>query len=204
MDEFLFEKYSLPFRCILIFGPPGSGKGTLGKALAQISRHVHLSSGDIFRSLAPESPAGKLFYTYANRGHLVPDNLTVDIWRHYLDGLIAINGYRPERQLLLLDGIPRTLKQAHMLESYVAVQRIVVLRVDEIEILLQRIQKRARLERRCDDVDGQVLRTRIEVYQKEIDDLLRYYPAELICSFNALQRPVEVVRDVLNALAPHL
>ena len=84
--ETLIPAVTEPFRAILIFGPPGSGKGTLGKFLSTAGNHYHLSSGDIFRGLSPESPAGKLFHTYASKGHLVPDEVTIQIWRHYVGG----------------------------------------------------------------------------------------------------------------------
>ena len=62
--------YDVPMRAILIFGPPGSGKGTLGKFLSSAGNHFHLSSGDIFRSLSPESPAGQIYHNYAGKGLL--------------------------------------------------------------------------------------------------------------------------------------
>jgi adenylate kinase len=88
-----------PFRTCLIFGPPGSGKGTLGKFLSSAGNHFHLSSGDIFRGLSPESPAGKLYHQYAGKGLLLPDEVTIEIWHHFVHGLIATNRYFPSQQL---------------------------------------------------------------------------------------------------------
>ncbi len=104
--ESLIPQYNELFRSVLIFGPPGSGKGTLGKFLSSAGNHFHLSSGDIFRGLSPESPAGKLYHHYAGKGLLLPDEVTIQIWHHYVNGLIATNRYFPSQQLLLLDGIP--------------------------------------------------------------------------------------------------
>jgi adenylate kinase len=192
------------FRSILIFGPPGSGKGTLGKFLSSAGNHFHLSSGDVFRGLAPESPAGMLFHTYASKGHLVPDEVTIEIWSHYVGGLIATNRYIPQQQFLLLDGIPRTLKQAQILDQYVEIMRVIVLEVKDKELLIGRMQRRAIIERRHDDSDEQILRTRMAVYERDTAELLKHYPERLISRFDASQRPLEVLRDVLIELSPLL
>jgi adenylate kinase len=190
-----------PFRSILIFGPPGSGKGTLGKFLSSAGNHFHLSSGDLFRGLSPESHAGQLYHTYAHKGHLVPDDVTIEIWRHYVAGLIDTNRYFPDQQLLLLDGIPRTLNQAKILDKYIKVVSIILLDMGNADELIQRLQRRGRLERRADDIDPEVLRTRMEVYEKETLQVLSHYPPSLVSRFNADQRPLEVLRDVLVSLS---
>jgi adenylate kinase len=190
-----------PFRSILIFGPPGAGKGTLGKFLSTAGNHFHLSSGDIFRGLDPETPTGRLYHTYASKGHLVPDEVTVEIWRQYVSGLIATNKYFPNKQFLLLDGIPRTPKQAEMFEQYIDVAHIIVLEMESVEPLITRMKKRALIEKRADDADEQVLRTRMNVYENDTKSLLAYYPKHLISRFNADQKPLEVLRDVLVKLS---
>jgi adenylate kinase len=198
--EALLSSVDEPFRSILIFGPPGAGKGTLGKFLSSAGNHFHLSSGDIFRGLSPESAAGKLYHTYASKGHLVPDEVTVQIWRHYVGGLIATNRYFPHQQFLLLDGVPRTYRQAELLDKHVSIMQIIVLETQNPEILIKRMQRRAIIERRMDDVDDKILRTRMQVYERETLKLLEYYPKELISRFNADQRPLEVLSDVLVKL----
>jgi adenylate kinase len=188
------------YRSILIFGPPGSGKGTIGRFLSSAGSHFHLSSGDIFRGLSPESPAGKLFHQYASKGLLLPDSITVDIWNYYVGGLIATNKYHPGQQLLLLDGIPRTLNQAALLESYVDIKHVIVLDLDDQDELLRRMQRRAKIEGRHDDSNIDVLTTRMEIYRKETAQVLSQYPEELISRFNAQQKPLEVLRDILARL----
>lgn len=189
------------FRSVLIFGPPGSGKGTLGKFLSSTGNHFHLSSGDIFRGLSPESPAGKLYHSYAGKGQLLPDEITIQIWHHYLHGLIATNRYFPNQQLLLLDGIPRTIPQANLLKKHIEIEKIVVLDTKDMEALIRRMQRRALIEKRHDDMDPKVLRTRMEVYQSDTQKLLQHYPTALQAHFNADQKPLAVLRDVLVALS---
>lgn len=197
----VIPQHAEPFRSVLIFGPPGSGKGTLGKFLSSAGNHFHLSSGDIFRGLAPESPAGKLYHTYAGKGLLLPDEVTLQIWHHFVHGLIATNRYFPSQQLLLLDGIPRTVKQAELLDRHIQIERIIVLDIANREELIKRIQRRALIEKRMDDRDPDVLRTRMEVYEKDTLQLLKHYPKSLISHFNADQRPLQVLRDVLVGLS---
>lgn len=191
-------------KSILIFGPPGSGKGTQGKFLSSAGNHFHLSSGDLFRGLSPESPAGKIYHQYASKGELVPDDATIEIWHHYVLGLIATNRYFPKEQLLLLDGIPRTKKQAEILTTHIDVQKIILLEAKDVEVLIQRIKRRAMIERRHDDMGEGVLRTRIKIYEKETREALSYYPNNLIAHFNAEQKPLEILRDILVELCPLL
>lgn len=197
----LIPPFEGKFRSILLFGPPGAGKGTLGRSLSSVGSHYHLSSGDIFRGLPIDSPAGKIVHQYTSKGHLVPDEVTIEIWYYYMSGLIATNQYYPHEQLLLLDGIPRTRKQVQFLEKYISVKKLVVLEVKDQKRLFERLQKRALIERRQDDLDPKVFETRMSVYQKETAAILQDYPEKDISRFNADQKPLEVLRDVLVQLS---
>lgn len=197
----LIRPYEGKFSTILLFGPPGGGKGTLGKFLSGAGTQFHLSSGDIFRSLPVHSPAGKLYYSYASKGLLIPDEATIEIWKYYVQGLIATNSYYPESQDLLLDGIPRTLEQAEMLGNFINVRHIIVLEISNTKELIKRVQNRARLEGRVDDVEIPVLEKRLEVYHEKIQSILDFYPRHLISNVDAGQKPLEVLRDVLVRLS---
>jgi len=189
------------FKAILILGPPGSGKGTLGKFLSSAGNLFHLSSGDIFRGLDPDSPTGKIYHSYASRGNLVPDEVTIQVWWQYMQGQIATNRYFPEKQFLLLDGIPRTLSQAQILDQYIDVIKIIKLDMPNIEGLIKRIKRRALIEKRQDDADEEVLQNRMRVYTQETLGLISHYPKEVISIFNADQKPLEVLRDILVEMA---
>jgi adenylate kinase len=197
----IIPEYNKKFRSILIFGAPGSGKGTMGRFLSAAGNHVHLSSGDIFRGLSPDSPAGQLFHSYASKGHLVPDQVTLTIWHNYVLGLIATNRYFPKEQYLLLDGIPRTLEQAKLLDQYIEPLHVIVLKIDDKQKLVTRMKRRALIEGRHDDTDENVLMTRFKVYEDTTSKLLEHYPKDKITVINADQKPLDVLKDILNNLS---
>lgn len=201
MKESLIKPYEGKFSAILLFGPPGSGKGVLGRFLAGAESQYYLSSLDIFRGLPSYSPAGKLYFSYASKGQLLPDEVAIEIWKHYVQGLIATNSFYPESQDLLLDGIPRTLEQAKMLSEYVNVRHIIVLNASNTKELMRRIQKEARLKGQMEEISTEVMQARLENYESSINEILAYYPKHIISHVNAEQRPLEVVRDVLVRLS---
>ena len=105
-------------RAVLLFGAPGSGKGTQGKILGTIPNYYHFSCGDVFRNLTPDAPLGRTFLNYSSRGQLVPDEPTIQLWRHNIE--VAEHGgrFNPATDTLVLDGIPRNTRQAQMLEGH--------------------------------------------------------------------------------------
>lgn len=197
----LIKPYQGKFSTVLLFGPPGSGKETLGKFLGNSGSQYHLSSRQIFRSLPPFSPAGQLYHSYASQGLLLPDEATVEIWKYYVHGLIATNSYNPETQDLLLDGLPRTPKQAELMKELINVRHIIILDIADRDELFKRMELRARQEGRLDQVDQTVIKSRVKNYENEINSLLSYYPHHLVSHVDAQQRPLEVLRDVLVRLS---
>lgn len=186
---------------VLMFGCPGSGKGTQGAVLGEMPNLVHLAMGDIFRALDKQSDLGKEFLSYSTKGLLVPDELTVRVFRAYIDGLVSAGKIRPGYHTLILDGIPRTPKQVELLQGSIEVKRIVHLVMDNREALIKRLQDRASKSNRPDDADRKVIEKRIEVYERETYPVLDAYPKSLIVNINADQHPLAVLRDVANALA---
>ena len=107
------------FKTVLLFGAPGSGKGTLGKALGAVPGFVHLACGEVFRDLDMTTDLGQIFVEYSSRGLLVPDDATVKLWRVTVDAMVSAHRYRPASDILVLDGIPRNVEQAHFLDHHV-------------------------------------------------------------------------------------
>lgn len=187
---------------VLLFGPPGVGKGTQGRILGNIPGFFHLSSGDVFRSLEIGSPEGKEVYKYISKGELVPDEVTMSIWQKGLKGQIGVTAFKPYEDLLVLDGIPRNVKQAELLESEVNVMRVVQLYCGDEEQMIHRIKRRAIRENRVDDANEQVIRQRFAVYHAQSEPVLKYYPDEMIFQVDAMRSPAEVLKAVLEVLIP--
>lgn len=190
------------YKTFLLFGAPGVGKGTQGKLLGQIPGFVHLATGDIFRSLDKQSPLGKKFVEYSSRGELVPDELTVGLWRDFVASMISVQRYKPATDLLVLDGIPRSLAQADALDQYIDVLGIVHITVPNIEEMVARMKRRALKEGRHDDADEDVIRRRFKVYRNETEPVLRSFDGSLITEVNGAGSPAEVLLCVLNAVVP--
>jgi adenylate kinase len=190
----------MSFRTVLLFGPPGSGKGTQGKILGAMPAYFHCACGDVFRSLDPQSDIGREFAKYSQSGSLVPDELTIKLWRTSIAQKADDAAYKPEDQYLLLDGIPRTVEQAQLMESDLDVRAVVNLYCNDIAQIVARLSKRAALENRPDDTDIEIIRHRIDVYEEQTRPLLNLYPRNKIFRVNAT-RPMEMVTaDILNVI----
>ncbi|MDR2580178.1 MAG: nucleoside monophosphate kinase [Fibromonadaceae bacterium] len=183
----------------LIFGPPGSGKGTVGAKLAAVTGVKHLSTGDIFRGLSPASESGKLFASYAGAGKLVPDEVTIQIFSRYVNGLVDTNKFDPEKDYFLLDGIPRTVAQADLIKSVVNVKHVFVLDVPDDSVIVERLLRRAKIEGRKDDADESVIRARLKEYETKTAAVLSAYDSSLITKINGNQSPNAALRDTLGA-----
>ncbi len=186
----------------LLLGGPGTGKGTQGKVLGVIPGFYHFSTGDMFRSLDKSSELGKTFSKYSERGELVPDDLTVRIWAEHMAELVKQDRYKPSNQMLLLDGLPRTVEQAKLIASHVEVMKIIYLSCRDKEAMYQRLSNRALKEGRKDDADVNVIRRRWEVYEAETSPVLDCYSKDQIAQIDAIGSIGRVLRDILNELVP--
>lgn len=190
------------YKATLLFGAPGVGKGTQGKILGQVPGFFHLSCGDVFRAIDIGSDEGQEIYRYLSKGDLVPDALTYRIWRKALEAHIALSSFKPREDLLVLDGIPRNVHQAEMIEEIIDVRKIVHFVCQDEQKMIDRMKRRAIRENRVDDANENVIRHRFRVYETETTAVLDYYPADLIARVDALGSPAGVLRKLLDVLVP--
>ncbi len=191
----------MKLRTILLFGAPGSGKGTQGKILGSIPGYYHCACGDVFRNLNADSRLGKTFLDYSSRGELVPDESTVDLWRNNIQANTMLGRFNPERDTVVLDGIPRNAAQAQMLQGTLDVRALLHLTCPDRNKMIERLQRRALRDNRLDDANLDIIRTRLQVYDQETKPVLDFYGPEVVRDINATQSPVEVLRDILRVLA---
>jgi adenylate kinase len=189
------------YKAILLFGAPGSGKGTQGKILGSIPGFYHSATGDIFRTLDLQSEIGRTFWEYASRGKLVPDELTIRVWKQYITGIELINQFHPETELLVMDGIPRNVGQARLLEETIEVVKIIHL-VADLNKMVERLRRRALKENRFDDANDEVIRKRMEVYERDTRPVLDFYPKKLVTKIDATMSQIRVLNSIIDELVP--
>lgn len=161
---------------IVLFGPPGSGKGTQSERLIEKYGLVHLSTGDIFRAnIKGETALGTLAKSFMDQGHLVPDEVTIDMLKSEVAKYTDTKGF-------IFDGFPRTNVQATALDAFLAsmqtsISMMLSLEVEEEE-LRDRLKKRAESSGRPDDANPEVIQNRIHVYNKETATVIDFYQAQ--------------------------
>lgn len=191
---------TIRYRAILLFGMPGAGKGTQGAVLAQLPGVIHISSGDLFRRLAKHGQLSREVVSYTTRGLLVPDELTIRIWRRYVEILRLQEELDEAQNTLLLDGIPRNLAQAEQLADLLDVIQIFHLKVRDLDQARARLAARAIRENRLDDINEEVVRRRFKVYEEETVRTLGFYDPSLIYEVDASREPLFVHRDIIDRL----
>jgi len=192
------------YHVILLFGPPGSGKGTWGKLLDLVPGFYHFSTGEMFRMLDVDSEIGQHIMENMRRGELVPDEITFDLWQQHLINATLIGRFHPQKDILILDGFPRTPKQAEMLKSIADVKLILKLDCANREILVERLHRRAILEGRLDDANQQVIRRRFEVYDAEVEKTLTHFSDNLIEALDVAVAPVRILSAIGEVMARRL
>jgi len=185
---------------ILILGAPGSGKGTQGVTLGKLPKFFHCACGDVFRALDVRTELGKKFVEYSSKGMLVPDEFTIDLWKAQIDNWRDSRMYFPDSDILLLDGIPRNVAQAKMLEDYIDVHQVFHLSCPDRNELVRRMRKRAIHSNRIDDASEEVIQDRIKTYEAETKPLIEYYDDAIITEIDATQEPIEVLNAMINKI----
>lgn len=188
------------YQTYLIFGAPGSGKGTQGRALGMVPGYFHCACGDVFRALDLRTPLGRQFLEYSSRGELVPDEVTMKLWKIRIDQSVEAHTFHPDHDFLVLDGIPRNVHQAQMLEDTVRVRRIFHLSCPDRAKLVERLKRRALRDNRLDDANEEVIRHRLETYEQESRPLLDYYGGDLTVHVDATQSPIDVLGSIVEVL----
>lgn len=158
---------------IVLFGPPGAGKGTQSENLIKHYNLAHLSTGDIFRAnIKGGTELGILAKSYIDKGELVPDEVTIKMLESEYDKVPNAKGF-------IFDGFPRNEAQAAALDKFLAgkgtaITKMLALEVDDAE-LMKRLLERGKSSGRADDQDPNVIRNRINVYNNETAPLKNYY-----------------------------
>lgn len=189
------------YRALLLFGMPGSGKGTQGMVLGQLPSLIHISMGDVFRKIPRYGRFGQEIAKYTSQGLLVPDDLTVRIWENHIKILEMQEYFIPDEHTLILDGLPRNYAQAQRLDSIIEVVEIFHLKIHDTVKSGERLRVRALRENRLDDMNEEVIRKRIATYYEETFQTLSFYPPEAVFEVDASQTPLEVLRDITVRLA---
>jgi len=189
------------YRTILLFGAPGSGKGTQGKILGSVPNLFHFACGDAFRNLRIEDPMGRLFIEYSSKGQLVPDDTTIALWAKNIKASTVNGEFDPLHDTLVLDGIPRNVNQAKMLHDTLDVKAVFFLSCADQGKMIERLQRRALRENRLDDANLEVIKRRLETYEHDTKPVLDYYGPERVHTIDATQPPLDVLRIILDIVA---
>ncbi len=158
---------------IILFGPPGSGKGTQAEKLVSRYNLLHISTGDLFRSeMSNKTMLGLEAKSFCDKGALVPDELTIKMLKSKME-------QHPDVKGVIFDGFPRTIPQAEALDLMLAemntsISVLLSLKVEDQEIVA-RIQKRGLSSGRSDDNDPNVIQNRIDTYKSQTTPVFDYY-----------------------------
>src|ERR1700692_3566410 len=162
------------YNTFILFGAPGSGKGTQGKTLGTIRRYFHCACGDVFRSIDTRTKVGRAFLDFSSKGELVPDEVTVELWKEAIGAAVDAHKFKPDIDTLVLDGNPRNVEQAKIMEAVSDVKKVFHLSCPNRDTLFSRLKKRALKDNRLDDANEEVIQRRLALYETESKPVLGY------------------------------
>ena len=127
----------------------------------------------------------------------MPDEITVELWKEAIDAAVDAHKFKPDIDMLVLDGIPRNVGQAKIMDEMIDVKKVFHLSCPNRETLFHRLKKRALKDNRLDDANEEVIKRRLDIYETESKPVLSYYSKELITVVDATQPPAKVLLDIL-------
>ncbi len=187
---------------IILFGPPGSGKGTQAQILVDKYGLEHISTGDLFRyNLKHNTDLGKEARTYIDKGELVPDNVTINMLKQRVEE-------SPEAEGFIFDGFPRTIAQAEALMKLMEVENTQINALIKLEVsreaIVERLLERGKTSGRSDDQNETTISKRIDVYLDETSPVFDYYQnLDKSYGVNGLGT-IEEIANRLHAVIDHL
>ena len=190
----------MKYQTYILFGAPGSGKGTQGRTLGSIPRFFHCACGDVFRSIDTRTKVGRAFLEDSSKGQLVPDEITVELWKAQIDAAVNGHSFKPDIDILVLDGIPRNVGQAKIMDELIDVLRVFHLSCPNRESLFERLKKRALKDNRLDDANEEVIKRRLATYEAESKPVLGYYGQDRITCIDATEPPAKVLLHILESM----
>jgi adenylate kinase len=192
------------FKTVLLFGPPGAGKGTWGGIMGRVPGFLHFASGDMFRSLSPDSDLGKMTLESIRKGELVPDEQALALWRDQMQNLVTVGKFNPNVHTLILDGVPRTPAQAREVDNDLDIRLILFLDSPDRDLLVKRLYGRALIEHRVDDANEEIIRRRFHVYDDQTNATLEHYSKDLIHTIDVSQSPQKILLDLCQLMHDRL
>ena len=173
---YICRSYKASMFNLILFGPPGSGKGTQSEKIVEKFGLIHLSTGNLLRQeIADKTPLGLEAQNFMDRGQLVPDEVVIGMIDSSLEK-------HPDAKGFLFDGFPRTIAQAEALDKLLSLKKTGICKVLALEVtedeLVKRLVKRGETSGRSDDTDEQVIRKRFSVYKNETEPVAEYYNAQ--------------------------
>ncbi len=181
---------------IILFGPPGSGKGTQSEKIVDQFGLVHLSTGNLLRQeITDKTPLGMEARNFMDKGQLVPDEVVIGMIDSCLEKHSAAKGF-------LFDGFPRTVAQAEALDKLLSLKKTAISKVLALEVteeeLVKRLLKRGETSGRSDDTNESIIRNRYAVYKKETEPVAQYYTQQDKMEVIKGEGSVDEIFDALN------